>query len=118
MVENSLASSIEVLKGATVESLCTMRAEVPRQVDRYLLLRLKKGKRILRVILVAAEVSTPCPDDRAMLDDLLDGTGFFTLQEVRERREGKPLLRRNGHFRMVERGKPIEEIGKPVEDGS
>ena len=99
----ALVSSLDLLKGATIEALCVMRAEIPRQVDQYLLLRLKKGKRILRVILVAAEVQTPCPDDRAMLNDVLDGMAFFTLEEIRKRHKGKSLLKRNGPFRMVER---------------
>jgi len=87
-----ILSSIEALIGKKIISITMMDAEIARTVKEYALVKCadEHGNE-MRIILLMANVTKPCPNDIAMLEDLADGNGFFTPAEVLARRQGKPV---------------------------
>lgn len=85
-----LFSSIEALNGGKIEWMGLMDAEISRQVNKYLLVRLKlPGTRTpIRLILLVGEVLKPCPNDLAMWEFFPD---YFEADEVKARRMNRPL---------------------------
>lgn len=85
---DGLYSSLAALcEGARIEYAKIIPAEVPRQINKYLLLRLKIGRDVIRVILVADEVTRPCPNDLTMWDH----DDFFEKDEIKARRKSMAL---------------------------
>lgn len=75
-----------------IKAIGRMPAEQSRQASEYLLIIAEGADgRLFRFMCSAVEVQLIGPDADLMLDDLLDGMGFFTIQEIRDRRRKKPL---------------------------
>lgn len=87
-----ILSSIEALIGKKIISITMMDAEIARTVKEYALVKCvdERGNEE-RIILLMAKVVKPCPDDIAMLEELVSGNGFFAPAEILARRQGKPL---------------------------
>jgi len=83
----NLFSDITMLRGANIEFVKVIPAEVKRVVSKYLLMQVRKGKKVTRHILLVATVQRPCPSDIDMWDDL----DFWLTEEIQARRMNKAL---------------------------
>lgn len=89
-----LSSKFKDLVGVTIRDVGTVPAEVTRQCKQYAMIQgVDTNGNPIRLLFVMAEVKAACPDHGDMLDDMIDGTDFWELAEIRARQRGQALLK-------------------------
>lgn len=84
----NLYSSLAALVGGKIVYTCEIQAEIPRQMNKYVLLKVKRGREEIRVMLLLGEINRPCPRDVEMWEC----TDFFTPDEIKARRMGEAFI--------------------------
>lgn len=94
-----LYSDIEVLRQLSgVLDVQIIDAEVPRQVQQYVLIRiiLDSGRQVARLMLYADKATRPCPAKDDMMEEWAEAEEagrqpFFTAREILNRKGSTPL---------------------------